>query len=77
MEFDRSQVILGVPLPFNRYDPVSGTVEAGHMYPVHDNVTGYNGKVFIPDSVHTQEGTDTLIAHALAPIRANLSANPS
>lgn len=73
----RDDFVLGTPMPFNRYDRSRQTVVEGFNYPVHDNVTGADITVFVPNDGHTTEGTDLLVEHALEPIRANIARNPS
>lgn len=68
--------VLAPPLQLNKYDVVTQTVQEGYSYPVHDNVSGANINVFVPASVHTPDGVDTLVEAALAPIRESLSRNP-
>lgn len=66
----------GIPVQFNKYDPLTQNTVPGFNYPVHDNVSGGNFIVFVPASAHGVEQTNQIIEAFLAPVRANVSNLP-
>lgn len=66
----------GVPVQYNKYDPLTGSSSEGFNYPVYDNVTGGKYIVWVPASAHGVEQTNQIIEAFLAPIRANWASNP-